>query len=31
MYANMQRKVSKYVLKSGKYTLKRPVKGEVHL
>lgn len=30
MYANMQRKVSKYFLKAGKYALKHQLKGEVN-
>jgi len=30
MYANMQRKVSKYFLKAMKYALKHPLKGEVN-
>jgi hypothetical protein len=31
MFANMQRKVSKYFLKASKYALKHPLKGEVNL
>jgi hypothetical protein len=31
MYANMQRKVSKYVLQAGKCALKQPLRGKVYL